>query len=50
MLCIADMDKIEIRVDVGENDFAAKAKLGDSAPIDLPAEEDLKRNCYTNCK
>ena len=36
MLRIADMDKIEIRVDVGENDVA-KVKLGDSALIDIDA-------------
>ena len=33
MLRIADMSKIEIRVDVGENDVP-KVKLGDSAVID----------------
>ncbi len=36
MLRIADMDKIEIRVDVGENDIP-KVKLGDSALIDIDA-------------
>ena len=36
MLRIADMDKIEIRVDVGENDVP-KVKLGDSALIDIDA-------------
>jgi HlyD family secretion protein len=36
MLRIADMAKIEIRVDVGENDIP-KVKLGDSAMIDIDA-------------
>jgi HlyD family secretion protein len=36
MLRIADMSKIEIRVDVGENDIP-KVKLGDSALIDIDA-------------
>ena len=36
MLRIADMAKIEIRVDVGENDVP-KVKLGDSALIDIDA-------------
>ncbi len=36
MMRIADMDKIEIRVDVGENDVP-KVKLGDSALIDIDA-------------
>lgn len=36
ILRIADMDKIEIRVDVGENDIP-KVKLGDSALIDIDA-------------
>ena len=36
MLRIANMDKIEIRVDVGENDIP-KVKLGDSAVIDIDA-------------
>jgi len=36
MLRIADMDKIEIRVDVGENDVP-KVKLGDSALIEIDA-------------
>lgn len=36
MLRIADMAKIEIRVDVGENDIP-KVKLGDSALIDIDA-------------
>ncbi len=36
MLRIADMAKIEIRVDVGENDIP-KVKLGDSAVIDIDA-------------
>jgi HlyD family secretion protein len=36
MLRIADMAKIEIRVDVGENDIP-KVKLGDSALVDIDA-------------
>ncbi|MGE5107784.1 MAG: HlyD family secretion protein, partial [Sphingobacteriales bacterium] len=41
MLRIADMDKIEIRVDVGENDIP-KVKLGDSADIEVDAYNDRK--------
>ena len=41
MLRIADMSKIEIRVDVGENDIP-KVKLGDSAVIDIDAYSDRK--------
>jgi len=41
MLRIADMAKIEIRVDVGENDVP-KVKLGDSALIDVDAYTDRK--------
>ncbi len=41
MLRIADMDKIEIRVDVGENDVT-KVKLGDSAIITIDAYSDKK--------
>ena len=41
MLRIADMDKIEIRVDVGENDVP-KVKLGDSALITIDAYNDRK--------
>ena len=41
MLRIADMDKIEIRVDVGENDVP-KVKLGDSAVITVDAYSDRK--------
>jgi HlyD family secretion protein len=41
MLRIADMSKIEIRVDVGENDIP-KVKLGDSALIDIDAYSDRK--------
>ena len=41
MLRIADMAKIEIRVDVGENDIP-KVKLGDSAVIDIDAYSDRK--------
>lgn len=41
MLRIADMSKIEIRVDVGENDVP-KVKLGDSALIDIDAYSDRK--------
>jgi HlyD family secretion protein len=41
MLRIADMAKIEVRVDVGENDVP-KVKLGDSAVIDIDAYSDRK--------
>lgn len=41
MLRIADMAKIEVRVDVGENDVP-KVKLGDSAIIDIDAYSDRK--------
>ncbi len=41
MLRIADMDKIELRVDVGENDIP-KVKLGDSALIEVDAYSDRK--------
>lgn len=41
MLRIADMDKIEIRVDVGENDIP-KVKLGDSALVNIDAYSDRK--------
>ena len=41
MLRIADMSKIEIRVDVGENDIP-KVKLGDSALIEVDAYTDRK--------
>ncbi len=41
ILRIADMDKIEIRVDVGENDIP-KVKLGDSALITVDAYSDRK--------
>ncbi len=41
MLRIADMAKIEVRVDVGENDIP-KVKLGDSAIIDIDAYSDRK--------
>ncbi len=41
MLRIADMDKIEVRVDVGENDVP-KVKLGDSALISVDAYSDRK--------
>ena len=41
MLRIADMDKIEVRVDVGENDVP-KVKLGDSALITVDAYSDRK--------
>jgi len=41
MLRIADMSKIEIRVDVGENDVP-KVKLGDSAIVDIDAYSDRK--------
>lgn len=41
ILRIADMSKIEIRVDVGENDVP-KVKLGDSANIEVDAYSDRK--------
>jgi len=41
MLRIADMDKIEVRVDVGENDVP-KVKIGDSALITVDAYSDRK--------
>ena len=41
MLRIADMDKIELRVDVGENDVP-KVKLGDSALVTVDAYSDRK--------
>jgi HlyD family secretion protein len=41
MLRIADMSKIEIRVDVGENDIP-KVKLGDSALVEVDAYSDRK--------
>ena len=41
ILRIADMDKIEIRVDVGENDIP-KVKLGDSALVTVDAYNDRK--------
>ena len=41
MLRIADMAKIEIRVDVGENDIP-KVKLGDSALVTVDAYSDRK--------
>ena len=41
MLRIADMDKIEIRVDVGENDVP-KVKLGDSALVSVDAYSSRK--------
>ncbi len=41
MLRIADMSKIEIRVDVGENDVP-KVKLGDSAVVNIDAYSDRK--------
>ncbi len=41
ILRIADMDKIEVRVDVGENDIP-KVKLGDSAIVDIDAYSDRK--------
>lgn len=45
MLRIADMSKIEIRVDVGENDVP-KVKLGDSAIISIDAYSDRKFKGY----
>jgi HlyD family secretion protein len=41
MMRIADMNKIEVRVDVGENDIP-KVKLGDSALIDVDAYSNRK--------
>lgn len=41
MLRIANMDKIEVRVDVGENDIP-KVKLGDSAIVTIDAYSDRK--------
>lgn len=41
MLRIANMDKIEVRVDVGENDIP-KVKLGDSAVVTIDAYSDRK--------
>ena len=41
ILRIADMDKIEVRVDVGENDIP-KVKLGDNASITIDAYSDRK--------
>ena len=41
ILRIANMDKIEVRVDVGENDIP-KVKLGDSALIDIDAYSNRK--------
>lgn len=41
ILRIADMSKIEVRVDVGENDVP-KVKLGDSAIIDIDAYSNRK--------
>ena len=41
MMRIADMEKIEVRVDVGENDIP-KVKLGDSAIITVDAYSDRK--------
>lgn len=41
MLRIADMSKIEVRVDVGENDIP-KVKLGDSALVEVDAYTDRK--------
>lgn len=41
ILRIADMSKIEVRVDVGENDIP-KVKLGDSAVVEIDAYSDRK--------
>jgi HlyD family secretion protein len=41
MMRIADMSKIEVRVDVGENDIP-KVRLGDSATIEVDAYNDRK--------
>jgi HlyD family secretion protein len=41
MMRIADMGKIEVRVDVGENDIP-KVRLGDSATVEVDAYNDRK--------
>jgi HlyD family secretion protein len=41
MMRIADMGKIEVRVDVGENDIP-KVRLGDSASVEVDAYNDRK--------
>jgi HlyD family secretion protein len=41
MMRIADMNKLEVRVDVGENDIP-KVRLGDSASIEVDAYNDRK--------
>lgn len=41
ILRVADMSKIEVRVDVGENDIP-KVKIGDSAVIEIDAYNDRK--------
>ncbi|HEY5464571.1 MAG TPA: efflux RND transporter periplasmic adaptor subunit [Hanamia sp.] len=41
MMRIADMNKMEVRVDVGENDVS-KVRLGDSATIEIDAFNDRK--------
>jgi HlyD family secretion protein len=41
MMRIADMSKIEVRVDVGENDIP-KVHLGDSASIEVDAYNNRK--------
>lgn len=41
MMRIADMSKIEVRVDVGENDIP-KVRIGDSADIEVDAYNDRK--------
>lgn len=41
MMRIADMNKLEVRVDVGENDIP-KVRLGDSATIEVDAFNDRK--------
>jgi HlyD family secretion protein len=43
MMRIADMSKMEVRVDVGENDIP-KVRLGDSATIEVDAYNDRKFN------
>ena len=43
MMRIADMSKMEVRVDVGENDIP-KVRLGDSASIEVDAYNDRKFN------
>jgi HlyD family secretion protein len=41
ILRVADMSKIEVRVDVGENDIP-KVKIGDSAIVEVDAYNDRR--------